>query len=253
MWCWATDRCGDKRGLNIQPTCLVIADISGYTKFIRNPRTSLLHAEQIITDLLDAVIDESKHPLQLNKLEGDAALLYAVCGDGSVRATVDVLNQVKLFFDAFRMRQNGIIADGDGGCGCDACTNVASLRLKVVMHVGDVLFKRIRHFEEMAGEPVILVHRLLKNSIVSAEYLLMTEEFAAASGCGEGELSEEACEGFDRQKVRVIYPNTPAPRSVCHMPVTKVVPKARAYVLSARSHWRRLTQPKQRFPSLEAL
>lgn len=213
----------------------------------------MLHAEQIITDLLDAVIDQSEHPLQLNKLEGDAALLYAVCGDDSARAAVDVLNQVRLFFEAFRTRQNGIIADGDGGCGCDACTNVASLRLKVVMHIGDVLFKRIRHFEEMAGEPVILVHRLLKNSMASDEYLLMSGDFAAASGCSEGELREEECEGFGPQKVRVIYPNTPAPRSVCHMAVTKVVPKARAYVLSARSYWRRLTQPKQRFPSLEAL
>ncbi len=239
--------------MNIQPTCLVIADISGYTKFIRNPRTSLLHAEQIITDLLDAVIDQSEHPLQLNKLEGDAALLYAVCGDDSARAAVDVLNQVKLFFEAFRTRQNSIIADSDGGCGCDACTSVGSLRLKVVMHMGEVLFKRIRQFEEMAGEPVILVHRLLKNSIVSDEYLLMTEDFAAASGCNEGEIREEACEGFDPQKVRLIYPNAPAPRSACHMPVTKVVPKARAYVLSARSHWRRLTQPRQRFPKLEAL
>lgn len=239
--------------MNIHPTCLVIADISGYTKFIRNKSTSLLHAEQIITDLLDAVIDQSEHPLQLNKLEGDAALLYAVCGNDPARAAMDVLNQVKLFFDAFRKRQNGIIADGDGGCGCDACTNVASLRLKVVMHMGDVLFKRIRHFEEMAGEPVILVHRLLKNSITSDEYLLMTEDFAAASACSEGELREETCDGFGRQKVKVIYPDTPAPLATCHMPVTKVLPKARAYALSARSHWRRLTQPRQHFPKLEAL
>ena len=56
---------------------LVIADISGYTDFITQREISLVHAEQIITDLMEAMTDRTAHPLTVNKFEGDAALLYA--------------------------------------------------------------------------------------------------------------------------------------------------------------------------------
>ena len=59
---------------------LVLADIGGYTRFIKMHGTSLVHAERIITDLLESVINESEFPLTLNKLEGDAALFYAGAG-----------------------------------------------------------------------------------------------------------------------------------------------------------------------------
>ena len=239
--------------MDIQPTCLAIADISGYTQFIRNRRTSLLHAEQIITDLLDAVIDQSQHPLLLNKLEGDAALLYARCGSDPARAAADVLGQASRFFDAFQTRQNQLIKAGDGGCGCDACTGIGTLRLKVILHLGDVLIKRVRHFEELAGEPVIIVHRLLKNSVDADEYLLMTDAFYTASGCATGEPRTEECNGFEHQQVRVIYPETTAPALVRHVSGSRLLPEVRSYWLSLRSHLGRLTRPGRRFTSLERL
>ena len=239
--------------MSIQPTCLAIADISGYTQFIRNRRTSLLHAEQIITDLLEAVIDQSQHPLQLNKLEGDAALLYARCGNDSAQAAADVLNQAHRFFAAFHARQNQLIQEGDGGCGCDACTGIGNLRLKVILHLGDVLIKRVRQFEELAGEPVIIIHRLLKNSVVGNEYLLMTAPFHTASGCATGEPREEECDGFERQPVRVIYPQTAPPAVACHAPRTNLTHYARSYWLSLRGHYNRLTRPDRHFSSLEQL
>ena len=61
--------------MEIKEVSLVLADISGYTEFVQAHRTALLHAEQIITDLLEAVIDSAEYPLTLNKLEGDAVLL----------------------------------------------------------------------------------------------------------------------------------------------------------------------------------
>jgi hypothetical protein len=54
---------------------LVIADVSGYTSFIRHRAVSLVHAEAIISELLECVLDRACHPLIVNKLEGDAALL----------------------------------------------------------------------------------------------------------------------------------------------------------------------------------
>ena len=60
---------------------LVIVDVSGYTNFIRHRAVSLIHAEAIITELLESVLDRASHPLIVNKLEGDAAsLLYSAGG-----------------------------------------------------------------------------------------------------------------------------------------------------------------------------
>jgi hypothetical protein len=160
---------------------LVIVDISGYTSFITQRTVSLQHAEQIITELMETVIDRADHPLVVNKLEGDAALLYCECAVGDVDAARDVFAQVKAFFPAFyacRTRQR----EQRSNCNCDACSNIDLLKLKAFVHVGEFAIKQVRQFEELAGEEVILVHRLLKNQVASREYVLLTEAARAAAG-----------------------------------------------------------------------
>jgi hypothetical protein len=49
------------------------------------------------------------------------------------------------------------------------------LKLKFVAHVGDVAFQKVKRFTELAGVDVILVHRLLKNTVPLREYVLMSE------------------------------------------------------------------------------
>lgn len=45
------------------------------------------------------------------------------------------------------------------------------------------MFKHIRGFEEQAGPDVILAHRLLKNTVQTLDYVLLTEAFwRAGSG-----------------------------------------------------------------------
>ena len=53
-----------------------------------------------------------------------------------------------------------------------------NLKLKIVVHKGTCVTQKIRNFEEISGEDVILTHRLLKNNIASNEYWLVTKEFA---------------------------------------------------------------------------
>ena len=53
--------------MEIRNVVLVMVDISGYTRFIQLHKVSVLHAEQIITDLLEAVISKAEYPLVLNK------------------------------------------------------------------------------------------------------------------------------------------------------------------------------------------
>ena len=175
---------------------LVIVDISGYTSFITQRTVSLLHAEQIITDLIEAVIDQARHPLTLNKLEGDAAMLYSEFVPGDMIAAQDVFAQVKAFFPAFtnRLAQQ---REQRANCVCDACTRIDQLALKAFVHVGEIAIKQVRQFEELAGEEVILIHRLLKNHVPAREYVLMTEAARAAAGIDGAILQShlEDCEG----------------------------------------------------------
>lgn len=170
---------------------LVIADISGYTAFIHERQTSLLHAEQIITELMEAVIDRAAHPLTVNKLEGDAALMYAETAPGDTSAARDVLAQVKAFFPGFSACIGKQRAER-GGCGCDACANIDKLRLKAFVHVGEMALKKVAQFEELAGESVIFVHRLLKNRVPRREYVLLSEAARAAAGLDPALLEEHA-------------------------------------------------------------
>jgi class 3 adenylate cyclase len=164
--------------MDVKTTALVIADISGYTRFIVSNRVSQLHAELIVTDLIEAVAAEVRHPLRLNKLEGDAAFFVAPLEDADAEALDDVIDQVRNFFGAFRDKQAEHFAGCHGGCRCSACRGIQDLKLKAFVHVGEVIYKTIGSFQEVAGEDVILVHRLLKNTVPNDEYVLMTKSAA---------------------------------------------------------------------------
>jgi hypothetical protein len=158
---------------------LVLADISGYTAFILKREVSLLHAEEIITALMEAMIDCAEHPLTLNKLEGDAALFYAESGGDPAGAMRSALAQIQALFAAFDAKRAQLGADR-ANCGCEACANIAGLRIKAFVHCGEIAVKQVRQFEEIAGEDVILVHRLMKNHLAEREYVLLSQAAAQA-------------------------------------------------------------------------
>ena len=168
--------------MRLAQALLVIVDISGYTEFITNRQVSLLHAEQIITELMESVIDRADHPLVVNKLEGDAALLFREYAPEDAHAAArDVLAQVGGFFDGFgtclaRVRHER------RHCSCDACSNTDRLCLKAFVHAGEIAVKQVRQFEELAGEDVIAIHRMLKNTVPSREYVLASARVRSMAG-----------------------------------------------------------------------
>jgi len=194
--------------MELKTVALVITDISGYSQFVKFHKTSLLHAEEIISQLLEAVIDKADYPLTLNKLEGDAALLYAELGSAEEAGVRDVVRQVQTFFTAFRAKIQDL-SNCRTKCQCDACQQILDLRLKAILHKGEVAFKKIRQFDELAGQEVILAHRLLKNTIPSHEYILMTEPVYVLIGESlktQEELREEHYTGLDPVRIKVFYP-----------------------------------------------
>lgn len=161
--------------MEIKPVVMVLVDISGYTPFIRLHKLNLLHAEKIVTDLIEALIESIEAPLKVSKLEGDAVFFYAELGHDPSATAGQVMRQVLRFFELFSATTEDM--DRRNICICDSCSATEQLKLKGFVHVGEVAIKRVLHFEELAGEDVIVTHRLTKNSVDADEYLLITEAF----------------------------------------------------------------------------
>lgn len=206
--------------MRISQCVLVMADISGYTNFVTHRAVSLKHAEQIVTELMESIIDRAQHPLVVNKLEGDAALLFAETGGSTLAACGSVMHQVQALQGAFS-RQIQRIRSERRHCECAACANVENLKLKFVVHVDDIAIKQVRQFEELAGEGVILIHRLLKNSLDLREYVLLTQEFREALGhvAPAGDWHTENVEGIGERQLFVCAPRPLEPGAVEQQPI----------------------------------
>jgi uncharacterized protein YndB with AHSA1/START domain len=138
--------------------CLVIADISGYTSYLAG--TELDHAQDVLADLLEVVIGRFQPVLRLAKLEGDAVFTYAPEADLDGSMLLDVLEST---YFSFQRRVQSITRGTT--CRCNACVLIPRLNLKFCVHDGSFVRQRIAGQEELAGRDVILVHRLLKNSV----------------------------------------------------------------------------------------
>jgi class 3 adenylate cyclase len=158
-----------------EPVILIIADISGYTRYMTANAKTLAHSQVIITELVKAIVRAVELPVEVAKLEGDAVFLY--CRKQHSSQSWPEMKRViggKLlaFFHNFSEKVNELSRSTT--CSCHACAHIEKLRLKVVVHSGEALFHRVFNFLELAGVDVIIAHRLLKNSIAADQYLLLT-------------------------------------------------------------------------------
>src|SRR6201996_4701798 len=152
---------------------LVIADIGGYTEYMRTHRMSLAHAEVNTARLLEAVIDAAGD-FELIEIEGDAAFLSRQADTLDAAATGAALSQaVSHMHHAFHRERQYVATNL---CPCDACEQANNLKLKFVAHVGEVATQTIRDRRKLVGVDVILLHRLLKNSVPAPEYVLFSED-----------------------------------------------------------------------------
>ena len=149
----------------LQEGALVLADISGYSKFIA--QTEVDHSWSILHELLDCMVRSLAGRMDVSQVEGDAILFI------SGLTTPDVIKAVEGTFVAFhrRLRDMQTVTT----CPCNACANIGMLKLKFVVHHGRFSRQRLGNVEQLHGADVIVAHRLLKNSVPSKEYLLVTD------------------------------------------------------------------------------
>ena len=138
---------------------LIIADISGYTTYLRG--VELEHSTDILADLINTIVAQMAGHFTLAKLEGDAIFAYASDTHDPDAATL--VTTIESCFFAFAGRQRTI--DQATSCTCDACSKIPTLNLKFVIHHGRFAIHEVAGSRELVGPDVIVVHRLLKNDI----------------------------------------------------------------------------------------
>ena len=152
---------------------LVLADISGYTSYLAG--TELTHARDILTELLELIVERFKPTLEIAKLEGDAVFAYAA--KNKIPRGELLLELQESTYVAFKDRVEGIRRRTT--CQCNACKAIPTLDLKFITHFGEYILQNVSGITELVGSDVNLVHRLLKNKVSEATewkaYLLFTE------------------------------------------------------------------------------
>lgn len=191
-----------------------ILDISGYTRFIFSNKKEVAHSQIIIRELITTLLDEVKLPLELIRLEGDAVFLYALKDDPQrpwSRTSRHLVFNLMAFFKVFANKITELTIHKI--CNCTACRNIERLKLKVVVHSGQTAFYEVKGHQELTGIDVIVVHRLLKNSVEADEYILLTEEAYHDLALPEGrvEQGEESYDEIGTIGTYVYYPPEPEP------------------------------------------
>ncbi len=159
---------------------LIISDITGYSKYINE--SELEHARDSLTALLNILIDHTKSPLVLSKLEGDAVFSYAPAG-GFLQGQ-SLLDMIESTYASFRQALELMVINTT--CTCNACRNLPNLDLKFFVHFGSYMTQKLGNFTELLGNDVNLVHRLAKNHIKEATgfkaYAAFTQSVMGALG-----------------------------------------------------------------------
>lgn len=159
--------------------CLLFADITGYTKYIGD--TEITHAQDVIADLIETIVETVTPTFEISRIEGDAAFAYAPTGRVTPELLMDTVDST---YFAFRKRLRDIAHATS--CPCQACVRIPTLDLKFFLHEGEYAVRQVAGFTELSGIDVILLHRLTKGSAASVvgghAYAVYTDAVVAAMG-----------------------------------------------------------------------
>jgi hypothetical protein len=152
---------------------LVLADISGYTSYLAG--VELTHARDILTELLNLIVEHFKPFLSIVKLEGDA--VFAHVPKTKIVRDETLLELLESTYLSFRDRVESIRRRTT--CQCNACRAIPTLDLKFILNFGEYMPQNVSGITELVGSDVNLTHRLLKNHVGEVTgwraYALFTE------------------------------------------------------------------------------
>ena len=159
---------------------LLISDITGYTKFLAS--SELEHAQDSLRSLLKLMVEHTRPPLVISRLEGDAVISYAPAGSFLQGQTIVEIIE-RTYVDFCQARELMML---NTTCTCNACRNIPNLDLKFFVHFGSFMLEQLLSYTELVGTDVNLIHRLTKNSVTQQTglkaYVAYTQSAVAALG-----------------------------------------------------------------------
>ncbi|WP_411030769.1 DUF2652 domain-containing protein [Spongiimicrobium sp. 3-5] len=187
----------------MQKSLLFIPDISGYTKFIQT--TEVEHSQHVISELLEVLISANTQDLKLAEIEGDALFFYK---EEEIPSQENLLAQIELMFTAFYSHLK--MLEKNRICPCNACATAPDLELKIIAHCGVLQHIEVQGNRKPFGEEVIRAHRLLKNSVDSDNYALVSKDLAQTIELSDYYYSKvfrflQGSDSYDGQEVPYIY------------------------------------------------
>jgi hypothetical protein len=152
---------------------LFITDITGYTAYLNH--SELEHAQDSLKSILDILIEQTKLPLLISRLEGDAIISYAP-QNGFLQGQT-LVDMVEKTYISFRRALELMVLNTT--CTCRACGNLPNLDLKFFVHFGTFALHELPTYTELIGNDVNTIHRLTKNTITEKiglkAYVLFTQ------------------------------------------------------------------------------
>ena len=182
---------------------LFIPDISGFTQFVQT--TEVAHSQHVIAELLEVLVEANIDNLELAEIEGDALFFYKT---QHIPSQERLLAQFERMYSAFyshleKLNKNRI-------CPCNACATANELELKIVAHSGELQFLEVQGRRKPFGQAVIEAHRLLKNSIDSDHYALISQDLATHIGLTTNYSSklyhfEQGADTYDGNEIGYLF------------------------------------------------
>ena len=149
---------------------IFIPDISGFTKFIT--KCNIDHSNQIISNLINVILNSNLLELKVSEIEGDAVLFYS---KGTPLTKEEIIQQSKRMFIDFHTNLKAM--ERNFFCNCGSCSTASDLTIKFVAHYGACKEVPIHNSTKLIGSDVILAHKLLKNNVPESEYILLSEKY----------------------------------------------------------------------------
>jgi uncharacterized protein YndB with AHSA1/START domain len=163
-----------------QRGALLIADITGYSTYLND--SELAHAEQTLSALLGLLVDQTRPPMVVSKLEGDAVFSYGF--EGLALHGQAFVESLEACYVEFRRALALMVLNTT--CSCNACANISTLDLKFFVHDGEFVVGEVAGRKELHGSDVNLLHRMLKNTVIDQTgiraYVLYTQQAVDALG-----------------------------------------------------------------------
>jgi len=156
--------------VKIEQGIILIPDVSGFTNFVSN--ICIEAGRYIMRELLMSIIESNTLGLEISEVEGDAVLFYKFCNNPTIE---QIVTQYELMLKNFREKVELIE---------ELIERKLDVSLKLIAHYGSFTQYNIGSFSKLYGDAVVQSHALLKNTIQSDTYLLLTKELLQFSkGC----------------------------------------------------------------------